>query len=371
MHAFRMPRRFGLALLGFAALLTAPVGAQLITIPGAPTGAKPLTYSSRAEALQAGMTTDSLLSDAFQGEYAGEYKAMGQAATPVTAQLVAEGSGQYRLRAVLTTHLGTLEGLEAIFGLELPVTASVDGLRVDAVSNGINWVGGGQGGALQLGAKGIYGGALELKRVQEVSPTLGAQPPAGATVLLPFKYGEKPNLAAWTNQNWKTLPDGSMQVARGGNRTRDSFGSIRLHLEFLLPLEAAARGQHRGNSGVYLLDRYEIQVLDSFGLIPQAGDVGALYSIKAPDLAAALPPLAWQTYDMEFRAPELDKAGKQIERKPRLTVRLNGKVLHDHFEIPTVTGGAAPGLAATGALRLQDHSHAVRYRNIWVQPLEE
>jgi hypothetical protein len=139
-------------------------------------------------------------------------------------------------------------------------------------------------------------------------------------------------------------------------------------VEFRVPYEPGKGGQGRGNSGVYLQDRYEVQVLDSFGLEPGLGDCGALYQIAAPPPAVCLPPLAWQTFDITFRAPRFDASGRKTENA-RITVIHNGIKIHDNLELPHTTGGAAPGEVPSGPLRLQDHGNPVRYRNIWVQPL--
>ena len=118
------------------------------------------------------------------------------------------------------------------------------------------------------------------------SPTLGAKPPAGAVVLLPFTLGknesQKPSLAAWANTSWQANKDGSMNRGRGNMVSKHTFGSAKIHVEFMTPYEPHKRGQGRGNSGVYVHGRYEVQVLDSFGLIPGGNDCGAIYGVAAP-----------------------------------------------------------------------------------------
>jgi hypothetical protein len=131
-----------------------------------------------------------------------------------------------------------------------------------------------------------------------------------------------------------------------------------------------AKGQAKGNSGVYLQTNYEVQVLDSYGIeSPGRGDCGAIYNIAAPLVNASKPPMQWQSYDIVFRAPRFDAAGKKTE-SARITVFQNGILVQNNTEVPYPTF-ANPGApeSATGSLLLQDHGNAVSYRNIWVLPL--
>ncbi|MFI9643242.1 family 16 glycoside hydrolase [Micromonospora sp. NPDC051925] len=164
---------------------------------------------------------------------------------------------------------------------------------------------------------------------------------------------------------------GTMTVRNGDLRTVQAFGDFRLHVEFKLPLYPSdVTGQNRANSGVYLQDRYEIQVLDSFGIDPpQANDAAAIYTQKAPDVNAARPPETWQTYDIEYRQARYDAAGNKVEN-PRVTVVWNGVTVHDDVEILGPTGGSRPEGPAAGAIRLQDHGNPVQYRKIWIKPLD-
>lgn len=249
------------------------------------------------------------------------------------------------------------------------------------------------------GQKGQGNGAqtrLELSGMTRSSLTLLAPPPPGAIALIPYerdnpfvgggapfletdaalsrtskqKREAGPSMSEWKNQNWIPMRDGSVQVNGGDNFSTREFGDIKMHVEFMTPLKPEARGQERGNSGVYLQERYEVQVLDSFGLDQQDNDAGGLYKTSKPLVNAGLPPGQWQTYDITFRAPRLYTDGS-VQKLGRITVALNGVVIQDNVEVPHQTGGGAEGFAAKAPIKLQDHGNPVRYRNMWVQELKD
>lgn len=201
-----------------------------------------------------------------------------------------------------------------------------------------------------------------LKRVERKSPTLEAKPPAGAVVLFDGK-----NADAWVsakdNKSKAAITKDGLLVA--GANSKETFGDCMLHVEFRLPYMPKATGQGRGNSGVYLQGRYEVQVLDSFGLSGENNECGGIYSIRKPDVNMCLPPLVWQTYDIDFTAARFDAAGKKTANA-RMTVKHNGVVIHDNVEVPKTTT-AAPNKEGPepGFLHLQDHGNPVRYRNVW------
>jgi hypothetical protein len=196
------------------------------------------------------------------------------------------------------------------------------------------------------------GSALgELKKVARKSPTLGAKPPEGAKVLFDGKSAEH-------FQGGKVSPDGFLMA---GCTSKQKLGGGTLHVEFRTPFMPEARGQGRGNSGVYINGQYECQVLDSFGLEGEDNECGGIYSIAKPDVNMCLPPLQWQTYDIEFTPAKMNDAGEKTE-DPRVTIRHNGVVIHDDLALPRIT----PGGVEAGYLHLQDHGNPVVFRNIWV-----
>ena len=195
-----------------------------------------------------------------------------------------------------------------------------------------------------------------LAKVERKSPTLGAKPPAGATVLFDGSSAE-----AFENGE---LIEGNLLGATNCF-SKERLNDHQLHVEFRTPFMPAARGQGRGNSGVYVQGRYEVQVLDSFGLEGRNNECGGIYSISEPIVNMCLPPLSWQTYDIDFTAARYDGDGKKI-KNARATIELNGVVIHDDLELTHGT----PGYHAEGpepeSLFLQNHGNPVAVRNIWI-----
>ena len=198
-----------------------------------------------------------------------------------------------------------------------------------------------------------------------------AKPPSSAVVLFNGK-----DVSNWRTRDGRpagwNVSDGILHVVP---RTGDIVSQERLldfflHLEFRCPGMPEAKGQARGNSGVYLQGRYEIQVLDSYGInVPGMGDCGAIYNQFSPLVNACRPPMTWQTYDVIFRAARVSDAG-EVQEKVRLTLLHNGLVIHNNVELPGVTGGAVDDrVGEPGPLLLQDHGNLVAYRNIWAVPL--
>lgn len=169
--------------------------------------------------------------------------------------------------------------------------------------------------------------------------------------------------------------DGEMVVKPGsGNiKTKESFGDIHLHIEWKTPEKIEGEGQGRGNSGVFLMGLYEIQVLDSWQNPTYSnGQAGAIYKQKAPDVNASRPPGEWQSYDIFFEAPYFDDNGELI-KTAYITVLHNGILIHHRQKLqgPTTYIGPSHYMPHPRKLPigLQDHSNPVRYRNIWVREL--
>jgi hypothetical protein len=196
----------------------------------------------------------------------------------------------------------------------------------------------------------------ELRKVERKSPTLGAPAPSGAVVLFD-------GTSADAFENGK-LVEGRWLGATNCVSKR-TFGDHFLHIEFRTPFMPASRGQARGNSGVYVQGRYEVQVLDSFGLEGKDNECGGIYRLAAPRVNMCFPPLSWQTYDIDFTAARYDAAGKKIANA-RITVKHNGVTIHDNLELPSATPGYKPEGPEKLGLFLQNHGNPVVFRNIWV-----
>ena len=198
-----------------------------------------------------------------------------------------------------------------------------------------------------------------------------AKPPADAVVL--FDGTEASEQANWTLRKGQpaawAVADGAMTSSKSDLVTKQKFHDFTLHVEFCEPKMADdVKGQARGNSGVYLQGRYEIQVLDSYGINPPTkGDCGAIYNQAAPTENACLPPGQWQAYDITFHAAVYD--GDKRTAKPRATVVLNGKTVQDNVEINHVTGSELmKDGPADGPILIQFHHNGVQFRNVWIVP---
>jgi hypothetical protein len=202
------------------------------------------------------------------------------------------------------------------------------------------------------------------------------RPPSDAVVLFDGK-----DLARWVSvadggpAKWK-VENGYMEVVAktGYIATRDAFGDCQLHVEFAEPTPPTGEGQERGNSGVFLMGLYEIQVLDSYENKTYAdGQASAVYGQYPPQVNASRPPAQWQTYNVIFHRPRF-KDGKVIS-PARVTVLYNGVLVQDNVELtgPTAHGQRPPYKPGPDKLplQLQDHGDPVRYRNIWIRELHE
>jgi len=272
----------------------------------------------------------------------GEYEGAGHG-----AQVIARGRGEF----AATLHEGGLPGAGAT-GEPLQAIGRDDGDTVRFTGDFDAEL---REGTLRV--QTAEGETHLMRRVQRESPTLGAAAPDGAVVL--FGDGD---LSAFSEA--KLDPRGFLAA---GATTRETFGSFTLHVEFRLPFMPEATGQWRGNSGVYLQNRYEIQVLDSFGLAGEANECGAIYEQRRPDVNMAFPPLSWQTYDIDFTAARFDASGAKVAPAV-VTVRHNGVPIHEGVELTGPTGQGDPEGPTPGPLLFQDHWNPVVYRNLWLVP---
>jgi hypothetical protein len=202
---------------------------------------------------------------------------------------------------------------------------------------------------------------LQLHKVELKSANMGAKPPAGAVVL--FDGG---SVDAWDGGRIETMDKEIKVINPDGKdiRTKQKFNDYTLHAEFLLPYAPEKRGQARGNSGIYQVDMYEVQILDSFGLAGKDDECGGVFKKIAPRLNMCYPPLTWQTLDIEFT--NAVKQGAKLT-KAKITVRLNGVIVIDRAEIPGPTQGARKDPEGTpGPIQLQGHLSPILFRNIWV-----
>tara|TARA_B100000963_G_scaffold349581_1_gene358811 strand:+ start:249 stop:1295 length:1047 start_codon:yes stop_codon:yes gene_type:complete len=226
-------------------------------------------------------------------------------------------------------------------------------------------------------AGGAFDTPFSLKRVHRTSPTTGKKAPENAVVLF-----DGSNLDAWERRGggdptWLTkdgyfevLPKKDNNNVGGSIKTRQSFGDVKVHLEFRLPYEPEHRGQKRANSGFFLPGGYEIQILDSYGLAGMWNECGALYKQSPPRVNMCWAPGVWQTFDVEFKRLRRDSEGNKVDHA-EFTVWHNGVKIHNSFQIEGATSNTQKGRelgesGKNGGLSLQDHSNKIQFRNIWV-----
>ena len=313
--------------------------------------------------------------DLFMGDWEGEWELdNGADYGSLVAQVIALGKGQYRSvvsyefdtrREPIAVLDGKRDGESVKFAGKTFLSDQGVEIEIQAVI---------KEGKFSGNFKGDEFGSFGMSKVVRLSPTLGAKPPEGAIVLFDGK-----NFNQWKHPKKKQgddkvkweLVDGAMRVRprTGSIITRKQFTDVKLHIEFRTPFMPDKRGQGRGNSGVYLQGRYEVQILDSYGLEGLDNECGGIYKVGPPLVNMCAPPTQWQTYDITFRAPRFDATGKSIS-KPTLTVIHNGEKVHDKIEAKGPTTSSLGGKASEPAgIYLQDHGNKVEFRNIWLVEL--
>jgi hypothetical protein len=274
----------------------------------------------------------------------GEYVAEARGSKLLGAEVIAEGDGKFKVNLLP----GGLRGEGGDYAKRVQATAEAKGGKVVVTGKKVNWTGSIEAGAMTTGEKAT------LRKVIRKSKTLGKAPPPGAVVLFNGQNADE-----WNNGK---MVGGSLLGSDIASKKK--FKDHRVHLEFRLSFMPYARGQGRSNSGVYVQHRYEIQVLDSFGLKGENNECGGVYGQAAPLVNMCYPPLQWQTYDIEFKAARF-QGGKKVS-DALLTVRHNGVLIHDRLKLKGSTGGGIPETDTPGPLFLQGHGGQVQYRNIWV-----
>ncbi len=294
---------------------------------------------------------------AIQGEYVGRAGTSVKDTGPMGAQVIARGGGEFEFRF----YHGGLPGAGwdgKTVDSRVVRTRAADGKTLLTTQMDGKWT----DFAILDGDKLLMPIIAELKKTERKSATLGAKPPEGAIVL----WNDAADVAKWDKGKVSELSDGKfLSVSKAGDlRSKQAFGSFKAHVEFRLAWMPNSRGQGRSNSGVYFQDRYECQVLDSFGLKGENNECGGIYTQHKPSVNMCLPPMAWQTYDMEFTPAEFAD-GKKV-KNGRATIYHNGVKIHDNVEFPKECPGGQKEDAAPGPFQFQDHGDPVVFRNVWV-----
>ncbi|MDG1896111.1 MAG: DUF1080 domain-containing protein [Fuerstiella sp.] len=293
-----------------------------------------------------------------QGEYSGTV-GRNETSTKIGIQVIAQGDGKFRS----VGYIGGLpgDGWDGTPEKRILGSGRMEGdvciLKADRVDS--------DGRAeIKEGNLTLYGGdnvkIAELPKVRRESPTTGSKAPTGAVVLFDGTTADK-------FEGGRLSED---KLLMEGVTSKQKFGSYNLHVEFMLSFMPHASGQGRANSGCYQQGRYEVQILDSFGLEGKNNECGGVYEIADPSVNMCFPPLSWQTYDIEYHAADFDEEGKK-QKNAWMTVKHNGVVVHDKLDLPRGTR-AAPVKEGPddGPIYLQNHGNPIRFRNIWLVPID-
>jgi hypothetical protein len=212
-----------------------------------------------------------------------------------------------------------------------------------------------------------YLNGVEWEKPPIITPgKTNSDPPSDAVILFDGK-----DLSAWENADKWKVENGEMVIGKGAIRTKESFGDCQLHIEWSAPVPATGQSQGRGNSGIFLMEKYELQVLDSYDNETYFdGQAGAIYKQTPPMVNAMRPPGEWNTYEVLWTTPRFSENGS-LESPAYITAIHNGAVILNHFELkgdtPFVRAPKYTKHPETGPISLQDHGNPVRFRNIWVR----
>ncbi len=286
----------------------------------------------------------------FVGEYIGTVTVLeGNVwrTVPIGLQVVALGDGRFEATEYLNGLPGA--GWNGRDRAVLPGHLEGNGVHIDAVPADIML----DGVVGRVGTPGVTPAVGVLRRINRASPTLGMRPPRGATVLF---RGQAHGL-----KNATISEDGLLTQ---GAETTEPYSDFTMHVEYRVPYMPVSKDQGRGNSGVYLQRRYEVQILDSFGQEAVFNGAGSVYRTKPADVNMAFPPLAWQTFDIRFHPARFEDGNKVANA--RLTVWHNGVKIHDNYELLNKTGAGKPEGPEPLPILLQDHKNPVRFRNVWI-----